>query len=153
MQGDRVAKVKKLSWVFFLLYAALMFWEVFIGPYRCHPIERRYNLYPMKTVLNYFLHSNFFNFEILVVNLVGNVATFLPLGFFLPLLFKGVNRFWKLLLWTLVLITGVETVQFVFNVGIFDIDDIILNTIGSLIGYGCYRMLPAIIGRENWKML
>jgi glycopeptide antibiotics resistance protein len=40
----------------------------------------------------------------------------------------------------------IETVQLVFKIGVFDVDDLIMNTLGGLIGYVIYR-----ISQENYR--
>lgn len=70
------------------------------------------------------------------IHLVGNVLAFIPLGIFIPVLtgnklFSGV----KVLLLSLLLSMGYEVTQLLTGMGIFDVDDLMLNTLGGLIGY------------------
>ena len=70
------------------------------------------------------------------IHLVGNILAFIPLGIFIPVLmgnklFSGV----KVLLLSLLLSLGYEVTQLVTGMGIFDVDDLMLNTLGGLIGY------------------
>ena len=69
-----------------------------------------------------------------------NIAMFVPLGFFLPLLSK---RFWGIG-WTLlaaILFTGfIEAVQYITGVGIFEVDDLFNNILGALIGFGLVKV-------------
>lgn len=75
-----------------------------------------------------------------IANILGNILMFLPLGFLLPLLFK------KFDLWGITPIFGfmlsllIEVTQS-FSFRGADIDDVLLNTIGALIGYGIYRVI------------
>ncbi len=71
--------------------------------------------------------------------LLGNVAMFLPLGLFPPLLWEG-GRWWKSGLTGLCASTAVELVQ-LFNGRRSDINDILLNTCGALCGYGLFWLL------------
>lgn len=86
-----------------------------------------------------------------VVNLLGNIVMFLPLGFLPPLLWKPFQKWWKMLLWGGLIIVGVELVQLFALVGNCDIDDLLLNVAGIGIGYGLYRLLTVITkeSREN----
>ena len=68
-------------------------------------------------------------------NLFGNVFLFSPLGFFLPFLQKASRRWWVLLINSFVLVCSIELFQLVTAFGAFDVDDIFLNCIGSMIGY------------------
>lgn len=70
-------------------------------------------------------------------NLIGNVAIFMPLGVFLYLLYRNqglscVGVFMRALALSLTL----EVLQAVFQIGRFDVDDLILNVFGALLGYG-----------------
>ena len=54
----------------------------------------------------------------------------------LPVIFENkINKFWKFLITSLIVIILVEIIQFITIIGSADIDDIILNTIGASIGY------------------
>lgn len=69
-----------------------------------------------------------------VVNLFGNIMVFVPLGFFDPMASKC-RSFWNTLIDGLSLSMVVEVFQLVSKVGRFDVDDLILNTFGAIIGY------------------
>jgi glycopeptide antibiotics resistance protein len=45
----------------------------------------------------------------------------------------------------LIISLGIETIQALSNIGIFDVDDVLLNGIGLLGGFGAYRLIP-----RNW---
>ncbi|NLN98277.1 MAG: VanZ family protein [Eubacteriaceae bacterium] len=74
-------------------------------------------------------------------NLFGNIALFVPLGLLYPLTSKR-DHFMSAML-KIILTTGlIEVVQYLFIAGrSADIDDILLNTVGGLIGYGLYRWI------------
>jgi glycopeptide antibiotics resistance protein len=131
----------RISSILFFLYSCLMIWEVFIGPYRSYSGIRRYNLYPFKTIADYFMNSWQYSFHVLFINLAANVITFIPLGFFASLLFKRFNNILVMVVFSIIIITVIESLQFVFNVGVFDIDDIILNTLGCIIGFAIYKII------------
>ncbi|SFB61733.1 VanZ like family protein [Cohnella sp. OV330] len=82
-----------------------------------------------------------------IVNLFGNIALFVPLGVFVALLTRcgwtgaAVRAFGVSL--------ALECAQIVFMMGSFDVDDLILNTLGGLIGYGLCRMLPRDRPRDS----
>ena len=73
-----------------------------------------------------------------VVNLVGNVVMFIPLGFGLPWANAPLRRFWKTLLVSAGIIILVETIQLITLLGHCDVDDLILNLIGVSAGYLLY---------------
>ena len=70
-----------------------------------------------------------------VLNLLGNLALFVPMGMALPCLFKKLNRFWKVTLTVLGMVVIIELVQGLLRVGSIDIDDVIFNVVGAMIGY------------------
>ena len=73
-----------------------------------------------------------------VINLFGNVIMFVPLGFFLPAVFPKARSFRRSMLFSLLLLCAVELIQFFTLLGSLDIDDVILNMVGVLVGYGVY---------------
>ena len=84
-----------------------------------------------------------------IVNLVGNIIMFLPLGFFPSLLWKAFQKWWKMLLWGTGIIACVELIQLFALVGNCDIDDLLLNLAGILMGYGLCSVLRWIKGRRR----
>ncbi|MGN1313438.1 MAG: VanZ family protein [Lachnospiraceae bacterium] len=71
-------------------------------------------------------------------NLFGNVLAFIPFGFLLPLCFERSKKWWQVFLWSLLLVMGIELFQLFSAFGAFDVDDILLNMLGCLIGYLVY---------------
>lgn len=69
-------------------------------------------------------------------NLFGNIAVFIPLGLFLGL-FVGC-RLPAVLFYALSFSLALETAQLISAMGSFDVDDLILNTLGGAIGYGLF---------------
>ena len=69
------------------------------------------------------------------LNLEGNVIGFLPFGFFLPILSRRLRNGAVVTALGFGLSLLVESIQLVFKVGCFDVDDLILNTLGAAIGY------------------
>jgi glycopeptide antibiotics resistance protein len=138
-----------ISWILFISYSILMLWEVFIGPYRSYSGIRRYNIIPLKTISDFFINRSNYSVETIFINLFANIITFIPLGFFLPWLFKNINSIKKLLIHCVSIILIIEVMQFVLNVGVMDVDDLILNTIGSVIGFIFYRFVIFIKRKDN----
>jgi glycopeptide antibiotics resistance protein len=111
-----------------------------LGPLRFRFLteEGRANVVPFKTVLMYLLGEK--GRMIALIELVGNIALFVPIGFLVPLVYRKIT--WKKTL-ALAVSTGliIEGMQLIFRVGIFDIDDVILNGLGVMIGYWIFRIL------------
>ena len=75
------------------------------------------------------------------INLGGNVIMFIPLGFFLPRVSPALQKFWRTMVATILIITAVELTQLFTLLGSCDIDDLILNVTGAAIGYGIFKLL------------
>ncbi len=78
-------------------------------------------------------------------NLVGNVVVFIPFGFLLPYVIKHGRNFFVMLLHAFVFVTGIEVFQLFSAFGAFDVDDILLNCFGAVLGYLFY------LGYERFK--
>lgn len=72
------------------------------------------------------------------MNLFGNIAMFIPLGFVLPLCFNKLDRLWKAVFVGFSCSLFIELIQLLFFERTTDIDDLITNTTGALIGAGIY---------------
>ncbi|AIM17189.1 antibiotic resistance protein VanZ [Bacillus sp. X1(2014)] len=103
------------------------------------------NIIPFKNTIKYITGSNHFNLDIIINNTLGNILIFLPLGLFLPLLFKRFSRVSKVMVTSIVISFSIETIQLVLKIGQFDIDDVILNTIGSIFGFLLLKILKNVI--------
>lgn len=87
------------------------------------------------------------------VQVTGNLALLFPLGFYLPLLYRKGRSLLRVLAISLFLSLSIETTQLVFSLAsdfyhrTFDVDDIILNTLGACLGYGAYRLVCVVSSR------
>ena len=101
------------------------------------------NLIPFKTIFEFLerMSNSTINRNIVIVNLAANMLMFIPMGMALPILFsEKFNKLWKTTLFVASLVIVVEIIQFVTFCGSADIDDLILNTLGCVIGYGIIKM-------------
>ncbi|RYL88950.1 VanZ family protein [Sporolactobacillus sp. THM7-4] len=71
---------------------------------------------------------------LILKNIFGNVALFVPFGFLLPLIWKKRAAFYWTLLFAFLMSFSIEACQYFFAERIFDVDDILLNVTGALIG-------------------
>ena len=74
-------------------------------------------------------------------NLFGNFFLFYPLGFLLPFIQKESRHWWVLLINSFLLVCGIELFQLLTAFGEFDVDDILLNCLGAMLGYLGYRLV------------
>ena len=77
-------------------------------------------------------------------NIVLNIAMFIPLGFLVPFCFKKLKSLWKVAACGFGATLLIETLQLITNRGIFEIDDLLNNTVGTMIGYGFYVLVTVI---------
>lgn len=75
---------------------------------------------------------------------VENLLLFIPLGYLLPLLWKRLNNVIATMLSGLLFSVMVEVIQYLTQRGYFQTDDIIINLLGTVIGYLCYYCLKRI---------
>lgn len=74
----------------------------------------------------------------ILINILGNILMFTPFGF-LGIVFPKLSDFKTLIINFLSVIILIESLQYFTRLGVFDIDDIILNTVGVAIGFWLYK--------------
>ena len=142
--------VRALVWISFLLYILALYYLLFVAYGREHWGEisrieyalKNIKLIPFETIRAYIraIKYGYMNSSIPVTNLLGNFVLLLPLGFYLPLFFKSLKRFLPYIFVIVLIIFGIETTQFLFMRGIFDIDDFMLNMLGAMAGFFVWKM-------------
>ena len=100
------------------------------------------NLIPFRMFRIYGYYFRWGNFLYILINFIGNMLVFLPLGFFPALLFRKA-RWWRSVLIGGGISTFVEFGQF-FLMRQSDIDDVLLNALGALLGYWTFLLLRKI---------
>ena len=96
------------------------------------------NLHPMVETLK--LRQAASHFDLWYQSL-GNVAWFMPLGFGIPWVSVHRRRLFAVVGIGLITSLSIETLQFLLISGVADIDDVIFNVIGAILGYAFYRLL------------
>ena len=76
----------------------------------------------------------------LLANVIGNFCMFIPSGIVLPIVYRKLDSFWKVAGAGVVLSLCIEILQLPFFQRTSDIDDLILNTAGVMVGYGFYAL-------------
>lgn len=105
---------------------------------------RRYNLKPFKTIKAFMNSHPSTSFASRFFNLAGNIALFIPFGFLFPLLFRNMGSFGTVLLAAFFLSLFFEVFQFITKIGQFDVDDLILNTLGAIVGYILFALFNLV---------
>ncbi|MBR6365119.1 MAG: VanZ family protein [Lachnospiraceae bacterium] len=139
-------KQKRIYILLFLLYLALVVYLTCFGERMANAAERvpRYNLHPFHEIQRFWKHRDIIGFRGMFYNIFGNVLLFMPLGAFLCAVPKKTNI---LICFVISAFSSllIETLQFCFDLGCFDVDDLILNTTGGLLGYILYWIFRAIV--------
>ncbi len=134
--------------VLFVLYIILLAYFLFFSERYGRTLgsdEYRYNLTIFKELKRFITYRNEIGLESFVVNIIGNVLAFTPFGFALPIISIRNRKLINITLLSLEFSLTIEIIQLILKVGIFDVDDLFLNTLGGIIGglcfLICHRML------------
>ena len=84
-------------------------------------------------------------------NLVGNVIAFMPFGYLLPRVWKAAQHVVVCMGAAFLTVVGIELFQLLSAFGIFDVDDILLNCLGALLGYLCFLAARCLGWTEERK--
>lgn len=82
-----------------------------------------------------------------IVNFAGNIVAFIPMGVVPPLLFRRPPRAWQVAIFGLFLSLAIELGQYIDGQRVTDIDDVTLNTAGTLLGYCAF----VVFSRTNQR--
>ena len=70
-----------------------------------------------------------------------NILLFVPFGFLLPIISDRFRNLWLITLTGFIFSTGIETMQYITGRGLTEVDDVINNTAGALVGYFIYAIM------------
>ena len=86
------------------------------------------------------------------VNIAGNIALLFPLGLFLPLFWRWFERAGRTIGWCFGTSLSIELIQLVAG-GVTSADDLLLNTLGALLGYALFAAARRLWPRFCTKCL
>ncbi len=129
--------IRFFSWILFIIYLVVMVYFLFFCEQfgRTQGIIYRYNIHPFEEIHRYIAHADGIGIVNVVINLLGNVVCFMPLGFVLPILSRRRWGWFAITMISMLASVTVEGIQLLSRLGSCDIDDIILNTLGGFLGY------------------
>lgn len=115
------------------------------GEISLNPNLNRLNLVPFS-----WLKSAWQSGRNFVINqLVLNIIMFIPLGILLPVVFKSLSKWWKTAMVTVAVTAAIEVLQlFIGRSG--DIDDILMNYAGGMIGYILFVLFRSKFKNRSW---
>lgn len=137
-----------IAGILFVLYFAVLFYFLFFSEEMGRTYSERtyhYNLVPFKEIGRFIRYHRTLGTGTVLLNIVGNVAAFVPFGIFLPVFSARCRKVWFTVFYSFELSLLVELLQLVTKVGSFDVDDLILNTVGGLAGFLIYLLGKRIL--------
>ena len=129
--------------IVFLFYCTLLFWILFISTEskdRNTFYKTSYSYFiPFKHTKEVFKLAKKYRFKngtgyAIITNIIGNIFLFIPFGIYISLIFENYN-FKEIIIVSFLISCFIEFTQHTFNVGVFDIDDIIYNCLGGGVGF------------------
>ena len=129
--------LKKLYKILIPFYTLFLLYLMFFGFGRSQYDINIVRLIPMFSTVGFVKQTILW--KTIIINIFGNILIFVPFGF-LGIVFPKLNNFWILILDFLFAIIILESFQYFTRLGVFDIDDVILNTVGVAIGFWIYQL-------------
>lgn len=112
--------------------------------------DYHYNLIPFQEIKRFILYWKVIDDPFLVtMNLFGNIIAFVPFGALIRWVINRSVRWYQVLGYTFLLSLSVEVLQLIAKVGVFDVDDLLLNSLGGLIGFWVYYLLRTVDRRRE----
>jgi len=139
-----------LGKVLFVLYIIFVFYFLLISEIYGRTGEMQeyhYNLILFKEIKRFWNYRNQLGIFATATNLLGNVLIFLPFGFFMAMASKY-RSFLSTVIYSFALSLTIELSQLFMKVGCFDVDDLLLNTIGGMMGFVAFSICNVI--RRNY---
>ena len=144
--------MKSITVALFSIYCLILIYILFFGTRSAHAanwtywtyIRRSFNPVPFKTIGEYFVRiaNHTINTSTVWKNILGNTVLFMPMGFLLPCISQRFNKFSKTIFTGILIIVAIECMQLFSTLGSFDMDDIILNSLGLTIGFIFFKCKP-----------
>lgn len=137
----------------FLLFMSALFSQTILTFLYTGPVVTRsfanLNLIPFRVFVdNYYAITELHFWQPFIINFLGNIFIFSPIGFLIPLLWRAFNGFWKTSLFGFGISFFIETMQLT-QARSSDIDDLWLNTTGTMLGYGIYVVVEKLAPQMN----
>ena len=141
----KIRRHQLLCRVLLLIYLAVLVYCLFFAGWFGHGPGRikRVNLEPFREIRRFFDHKAKIGVKSVILNIVGNVVGFVPMGILLPVSFRLFRRPFFGLMSGLLFSATAEYLQYYFSSGNADIDDVILNTVGCALGFLFFSIVHA----------
>lgn len=113
--------------------------------------DYHYNLILFKEITRFIRYRHVLGWFAVFANIFGNVLIFVPFGMLIPVLSKRYKRLPGVTLLSFELSLAVELIQLITKVGSCDVDDMLLNTLGGMLGFVCYKIASGISKKKHKK--
>lgn len=141
MKKEFRKKIGSFSFILLMLYAGIVLYFVLFSDrlgradgYSTY----RYNLVPFEEIRRFIVYRDYVSTEAFLLNLMGNLFVFFPIGVLVPLWRTKKTGGLRIFIYTFLFTLSIETTQLVTRVGVFDVDDLMMNTLGGMLGWLCY---------------
>jgi glycopeptide antibiotics resistance protein len=136
---------------FMLIYLVTVFPFPFYNPYQFVEtgMERSHNVIPFKSIVD---SLNHFYYMVPIRNVGGNILLFVPFGLALLLRFSKME-IWKGTIIGIMVSLIMELSQLKMGYRSFDVDDLILNTTGTIIGMAVFKGTAKILQKETFSFM
>lgn len=156
MKEKEPNKIKVIGTLLFIIYIIMMVYFLFFAESMGRTIcdrEYSYNLVLFKEIKRFIKYRKELGMTAVLTNVFGNIICFIPFGFMLPIISMKMRKSLLVTLVSFELSIVIEVTQLVFKVGSFDVDDLVLNTIGGLIGVLLYKQVEKIYRKwlKKWN--
>ena len=141
---------RRVGKILFVLYIIFVFYFLLISEIygRIDKMqEYHYNLVLFREIKRFWNYREQLGMFATAKNLLGNVLIFLPFGFFMAMASRY-RSFLSTLIYSFALSLTIELSQLFMKVGCFDVDDLLLNTIGGILGFITFLICNVI--RRNY---
>ncbi len=133
INNDKFVFYKEFYNLLFIIYILLLYYLLLSTENAASGV----NFTPFKEMTRYSIGSKAFFY-----NVVGNIVLFMPFGYFVSDYLKA-KKIHHIIIPSVLISLTAETIQ--YKIGrAFDIDDIILNVLGAILGFMCYISLRAV---------
>lgn len=138
-KGKRRIDFKKFFWWFILIFYLFVVLSV--------TLFRRYGFWNGNLISFFYSYKEAWisASETAWRNIILNIFMFVPLGFWLPVGKEKFRVFWKTSLVGCLLTVAIEGLQLIFSLGLFEVADVFNNTLGTMIGYGFYKIVEYFV--------
>ena len=155
MNRETKKKIKTAGAVLFVLYILALIYFLFFadryGQMAFAEREYHYNLVLFTEIRRFWTYREQLGFLAVAANLLGNVVGFMPFGMILPLISRNARGFFFITFSGFTLSLCVEVTQLMTKLGSFDVDDLLMNTLGAAAGYLIFAVCHGIYDKKRGR--